>query len=185
TGYEWKFVHDKSGPIEVISALDSTKRFIDDIIAINLPEFCQIAARIYPNSIPLEITSSRQCANYLDCTITITNDGIPMLDIYDKMDAYNFRVTKYGFASSNVHSGIGLRVFYGQALQFARIANKLLYFEKRLADLVMTFIEHGYQRPDLVAQFFRLAIRHKEIFLKFGIIDKMGIQVLVCRVFGC
>ena len=68
---------------DIIEALDSTSRYLDDLLNIDNPYFEQMLDQIYPTELQLnKANSSDTEAPFLDLNLSITN-GIVSSKIYD------------------------------------------------------------------------------------------------------
>ncbi len=67
---------------------------------------------------------------------------------------FNFEVVRYSFADSNIHTNVGLGIFYGQLVHVARICSRGTDFEKSVLELYHTFLLYGYDREALLKFFF-------------------------------
>ena len=73
---------------DIIEALNSTSRYIDDLLYIDNPYFEQMVCQIYPTELQLnKANSSDTEAPFLDLNLSITND-IVSSKIYDKWDDF-------------------------------------------------------------------------------------------------
>ena len=78
--------------IDIIEALNSTSRYLDDLLNIDNPYFEQMVGQIYPTELQLnKANSSDTEAPFLDLNLSITN-GIVSSEIYDKRDDFNFEI---------------------------------------------------------------------------------------------
>jgi len=141
------------------------------------------AKNIYPTELPLKRTndSSTKFASFLDINIGIEN-GLK-LSVYNKTDDFPFKVVRYCFADSNVHVNVGLGTFYSQLLRYARIANHLQDFERRVLDMFLEFLEHGYARVRLITKFFHFTHKFRALLVKLGLSRDCEIIAFVNRVF--
>ena len=76
--------------IKLIEAFNSTSRYLDDLLNIDIPYFEQMVGQIYPTELQLnKANSSDTEAPFLNLNLSITN-GIVSSKIYDKRDDFNF-----------------------------------------------------------------------------------------------
>lgn len=157
-------------------------RYIDDILAANCQRFMQIAPLIYHSVLVLKRTNATlKAAPFLDLSIDVSN-GLN-ISVYNKTDDFSFKVVKYGFADSNVHINVGLGTFYSQLVRFARISNKGQDFERRVLEIFMEFVDHGFSRDSLISKFFHFVQRARSLLFKFGLTNRVDILRFVDRVF--
>ena len=75
---------------DIIEAFNSTSRYLDDLLNIDITYFEQMLIQIYPTELQLnKANSSDTEAPYLDLNLSITN-GMVSSKIYDKRDDFNF-----------------------------------------------------------------------------------------------
>ena len=75
---------------DIIEALKSTSRYLDDLLNIANSYFEQTVGQIYPTELQLNKANSFDTeALFLDLHLSITN-GIVSSKIYDKRDDFNF-----------------------------------------------------------------------------------------------
>ncbi len=157
-------------------------RYIDDLVIINCADFLVIARNIYPASLTLEETSTPDRAPFLDLDLQLRGDQV-VHSVYNKTDNFNFNVIRYGFADSNVHTTVTLRVFYGEIIRFSRLCSDLFHFESRLVELVQVFLTHGFCRSSLVQQFCKFTVNYHIALARLGIVDRIQIAALTARLF--
>ena len=74
---------------DIIETLNSTSRYLDDLLNIDNPYFEQMVGQIYPAELQLnKANSSDREAPFFDLYLSITN-GIISSKIYDKRDDFN------------------------------------------------------------------------------------------------
>ena len=87
---------------DIIEALNSTSRYLDDLLNIDNPYFEQMVGQIYPTELQLnKANSSDTEAPFLDLNLSITN-GIVSSKIYDKRDDFNFETVNLPFLDGDV-----------------------------------------------------------------------------------
>jgi hypothetical protein len=100
-----------------VAALPTT-----DILALNCPDFLTKAASIYDNELELEETFAENPYCFLDLDITLQN-GTVKTNIYNKTDAFPFKVNRFGYPDSMVSTNIHSNTVIGQLIRYARICN--------------------------------------------------------------
>ena len=87
---------------DIIEALTSTSRYLDDLFNIDNPYFEQMVGQIYPAELQLnKANSSDTEALFLGLNLSITN-GIVSSKIYDKQDDFNFEIVNFPFLDGDV-----------------------------------------------------------------------------------
>ena len=94
------------------SRFNFTKRYIDDVLSINIPEFENYLGQLYPVELDIkDTTESNTSASYLDLPLSIRRGGQVHTSIYDKRDDFNFNITNFSFPSSNIPASPAYGVF--------------------------------------------------------------------------
>ena len=98
--------------------------------------------------------------------------GSKRIAVYNKTDDFDFHVVRYGFASSNVHTSTGYKVFYTQLIRFARICNNFNDFAPRIGQLIQSLLANGYNKSNLYNTFYKFATIYSALLLKFKLDNK-------------
>ena len=103
---------------DIIEALNSDSRYLDDLLNIDNPYFEQMVGQIYPTELQLnKANSSDTKAPFLDFNLSITN-GIVSSKIYDKRDDFNFDVVNFSISCLRCSSLPFLWCIYFSAYSF-------------------------------------------------------------------
>ena len=87
---------------DVIDALNTTSRYLDDILNINNVYFDNMVNHIYHSELELnKATTSDTEAAVLDLHLSISND-IVSTKIYDKRDDFGFEIVNFPFLDGDV-----------------------------------------------------------------------------------
>ena len=82
---------------DVIDALNTTSRYLDDILDINNVYFDNMVSQIYPLELQLnKANTSDTEAAFLDLHLSISN-AIVSTKIYDKRDDFDFEIVNFLF----------------------------------------------------------------------------------------
>ena len=82
---------------DVIKAFNSTSRYLDDLLNIDIPYFEGIFNQIYPSELQLyKANTSDTDALFLDLHLSISN-GFVSSKIYDKRDDFDFDIVNFPF----------------------------------------------------------------------------------------
>ena len=143
----------------------ATKRFIDDLIAINdKNEFLSTYTNIYPPELQLKLEHHGSHATFLDLDINIV-DGKFVYKLFDKRDAFPFSIVRMPQLESNIPSNI----FYGSIMsEFLRIARCTLKFEDfipRASELYQRMLNQGGKECSIK----NACNRHKPAFKNFQV----------------
>ncbi len=177
---EYEFMVDLNR--EEAKDFSSICRYIDDIAAFDCPNFVNKAKNIYPLELSLEETTRRDgTAPFLDLDIAVGQNF--HIKVYDKTDAFGFKVIKYCFADSNMHINLGPKVLRSQLVRFARISTDIRAFEERMGDLVISLMEHGFAREILLAAYCRFAADFRGLLMGLGLTDINLERSIIARTF--
>ena len=82
---------------DVSDALNTTSRYLDDILNINNVYFDNMVSQIYPSELQLnKFSTSYTKTAFLDLHLSISND-IVSTKIYDKRDDFDFEIVNIHF----------------------------------------------------------------------------------------
>jgi len=151
-----------------------TVRYVDDLLSINCQDFLQYCKQIYPDSLPLEETSSdHNSVDFLD--LTITGGDKANFEIYNKTDSFPFAVVRFVHSSSNVHCNLGYNTFFTQLIRFGRIYTQSTGFTRKCKELCTSFLEKGYKKELLQKKLILFGRNYAALLGKHGfysLIDK-------------
>ena len=86
----------------IIEAINSTSRYLDDLLNIDNPYFEQMVGQIYPTELQLnKANSSDTEAPFLDLNLSMTN-VIVSSKLYDKRDDFNFEIVNFPFLDGDL-----------------------------------------------------------------------------------
>ena len=164
---EYKFLSD---PINrpIAKQINFASRYLDDVIFVNVPTSATFCDHIYHDSLTLEFSedNSYSC-NYLDLAIIFSPTTHKLeLDVYNKTDAFNFNVIRYGFPTSNVPFQLHYQVFSTELLRFARICSTMACFTTRVEELTKTLLEREFCANRLLLNFCKTYSRNNKTFFK-------------------
>ena len=147
----------------------STKRFIDDLCALNDGgEFGRVHKHIYPDELILKVEHSGVHASFLNLDITI-KDGIFVYKLYDKRDTFPFSIVRMPYTSSN----IPVNTFYSAMVgEFLRIARSTLLYEDFLPkaiELIHRLNNQGAKGKLATRNIQKVMHRHQDDFSGFGV----------------
>ena len=115
----------------IIKAFNSTSRYLDDLLNIDIPYFEQMVSQIYPTE--LQLNKANTCdteAPFLDLNLSITK-GIVSSKIYDKRDDFNFEIVNVQFLDGYVPRSPSYGVYISQLIRFARVCSNVEDFKNR------------------------------------------------------
>ena len=168
--YENQFISDLISTDKVKARrFLSTKRFIDDLCALNDGgEFGRVHQFIYPDELELKVEHFGDHASFLNLNIKI-KDGIFVYKLYDKRDAFPFSIVRMPYASSNIPENIFYCAMVGEFLRIAR--STLLYedFLPRVTELIKRLNNQGAKRHLSTRSIRKIIHRHHNDFSHFGV----------------
>ena len=94
---------------DIIEAFDSTSRYLDDLLNIDIPYFELMVGQIYPTEPQLnKVNSSETEALFLDMNLS---NGIVSSKIYNKRDDFNFEIVNFPFLDGEVSRSLSYGVY--------------------------------------------------------------------------
>ena len=104
---------------DVIMALNSTSRYLDDLLNIDNPYFEGMVNHVYPPALQLnKANTSDTEAPFLDLHLSISN-GFVSSKIYDKRDDFDFDIVNFPFLDGDVPRRPSYGVYISQLIRFA------------------------------------------------------------------
>ena len=147
----------------------STKRFIDDLCAINDGGlFGRVYRDIYPGELELKVEHSGQSASFLNLDISIS-DGIFVYKLFDKRDAFPFFIVRMPHLDSNIPKSIFYSALVGEFLRIARSTLNFQDFIDKAKSLVTRMINQGGREVNSTKSIRKIINRHLESFSQFNI----------------
>jgi len=157
----------------------STKRFIDDLCAINDGNmFGEIYKDIYPEELELKLEHSGLHASFLNLDITIL-EGEFVYKLFDKRDAFPFSIVRMPFIDSNIPESIFYSALVGEFLRIARSTLKLEDFLIKAKHLCKRMANQGAKRYLTERNIRKIISHHEENFSRFQIPTNNLIQQLL------
>lgn len=144
-------------------------RYIGDILFIgqDLKKILENTKNMYHSSLTLTQTNPTTIScDFLDLTILIRDRKLTT-KMYNKTDAFDFKVLKYPQFSSNIHSSIICSTIAGEIVRIERSCSEFDTFDIRMKDLFKNLIENGYSTVFIKKQFFKNIMRRKSIRYKY------------------
>ena len=116
---------------DIIEALNSTSRYLDDLFNIDNPYFKQTVGQIYPTKLQLNKENSSDTeAPFLNLDLSITN-VIVSSKIFDKGDDFNFEIVNFLFLDGDVPHVPSCGVYISQLIRFVRVYSNVDDFNNR------------------------------------------------------
>ena len=147
----------------------STKRFIDDLCAINDGNlFGQVYKEIYPEELELKLEHTGSHASFLNLDVTI-EEGRFVYKLFDKRDAFPFSIVRMPHMESNIPSSIFYSALVGEFLRIARSTLRLEDFIPKAKELVDRMLKQGAQVGAVRRSLNKIICRHDTDFTRFGL----------------
>ena len=157
----------------------ATKRFIDDLCALNDGgEFGKSFLSIYPSELELKVEHHGTHATFLNLDISI-KDNIFVYKLYDKRDDFNFSIVRMPFADSNIPSSIFYSALKGEFLRIARSTLQLDDFIPKASDLLIRMNKQGARNDITCRSLYKIISNHPKCFQHFSIMTNDLIHLLI------
>ena len=130
--------------------LGRTRRFIDDLATLNGDNIIRDNWKnIYPKQLILnKENEDDKSGSFLDLDIQIKDKKFTT-KIYDKRDAFKFKIISYPDLSGNIAPGPAYGIVIGQILRIARNTSEVENFMSRTKDLLAKLYNKGYDKKRL------------------------------------
>ena len=134
---------------DVIDALNTTSRHLEDILNINNFYFDNMVSQIYPSELQLNkaITSDTEAA-FLNMHLSISND-IVSTKIYDKRDDFDFESVNFPFLDGDDPRSRSYGVYISQLIRFARVSRHAADFNTGNKLFTQKLLKQGYRYLNL------------------------------------
>ena len=146
----------------------NTFRFIDDLNAMNdSGKFEEHFKEIYPPELELKKEHGNSSASFLDLDIEIENNKFTT-KLYDKRDAFSFKIVRMPDKSSNMPSKIFNSCIGAETLRIARISSTLESFLESCHSLYKRMLTQGASKSGIRKILNRLYGKHT-FLTRFGV----------------
>ena len=140
----------------IIEALNSTSRYLDDLFNIDNKFFDSMVNRIYPLELQLNKANVSDAeASFLDLHLSIS-DGFVKTKIYDKRDDFDFDIVIFPFLDGDVPRSAFYGVYISQMIRFARVSSHVDDFNTRNKVLTAKPLRQGYRYNKIRKTFFEI-----------------------------
>ena len=157
----------------------STKRFIDDLCALNDGgEFGKSFLDIYPSELELKVENQGNHATFLNLDITI-KDGIFTYKLYDKRDDFPFNIVRMPYSDSNIPQTIFYSALKGEFLRIARSTLYLQDFIPKASELLTRMKKQGATNNVTCKSLKRIISKHTKCFEQFSILTDDLVNLLL------
>jgi hypothetical protein len=144
-------------------------RYIDDILAINCPNFEHIAKEIYPPELILKRADdpNKTMVPFLD--LHINRQSIENIDLYDKTKDFSFQVVKFTDTSANIPPNTIYDIFHSQLVRISRIIQNVNTWHVRVLELIKACINAGAMKDKLAQKLAHFMRKYDNLLWKYGI----------------
>ena len=147
----------------------STKRFIDDLCAINDGNlFATVYKDIYPEELELKLEHSGRHASFLNLDISIC-EGVFVYKLFDKRDDFPFSIVRMPHIDSNIPESIFYSALVGEFLRIARSTLLINDFIAKAKDLCQRMLRQGGNANKTNQRLRKIISRHPADFARFQI----------------
>ena len=141
---------------DVIDAINTISRYLDDILNINNVYFDNMVSQIYHSELQLnKANTSDTEAAFLDLHLSISND-IVSTKIYDKRD--DFEIVNFPFLDGDVPCSTSYGVYISQLIRLARASSYIADFNTRNKLLTQKLLKQGYRYHKLLKTFSKFVV---------------------------
>ena len=135
---------------DLIDALNSTSRYLDDLLNIDNIHFEHMVHRKYTAELQLnKANASDTKAAFLDLNLSIHND-IVSTKIYDKRGDFNFDSVNFPFLDGDVPQRPSYGVNISQLIRFARASSHVTDFNNRKKFLTVKLLKLHKAFPSFI-----------------------------------
>ena len=128
---------------EIIKPLQSTSRYLVDLLNIDNLYFEGMVNRIYPSELHLnKANTSDTEAPFLDLSIP---NGFVSSKIYDKRDDFDFDIVNFPFWDGDVYRSTSYGVYISQLIRFARVSSHVADCNARNKSLTAKRLQQGHR----------------------------------------
>jgi len=153
---------------DLVDRFNNTYRYLDDILALNNPDFLTYAKEIYPKELTLtKSNNNNDHTPFLDLDLTIEH-GCLSTKVYDKRDDFSFPIVNFPFLDGDIPIAPSYGVYISQLVRFARICTKVSDFNDRNLYLTGKLLQQGYRYHRLLKTFTKFYHRYIDLIRKYG-----------------
>ena len=163
--FERDFMKDLSSDNEtdVIKAINSTSRYLDDLLNIDNLYFERMVNQIHPPELQLNKANTPDTeAPFLDLHLSVSN-GFVSSKIYDKRDDFDFDIANFPFLDDDVPCRPFYGVYISQLIRFAQVCGHVDDFNTRNKYLTAKLLKQGYRYHKLRKACSKFYRRHYEL----------------------
>ena len=130
---------------EIIQAFNSTSRYLDELLNIDIPYFEGMVDCIFPPELQLNKAKASDTETpFLDLHLSILN-GFVSSKIYDKGYDFDFDIVNFPVLDEDVLCSTSYGVYISQLIRFARVSSHVNIFNARNKILTGKLLHQGYR----------------------------------------
>ncbi|WP_297330617.1 hypothetical protein, partial [Pseudoalteromonas sp.] len=114
----------------------------------------------------------------------IPNSRLPLISVYNKTDAFPFKVNRYTYPDSMISNKVHSTVILTQLIRFARITTQYQQFVLKCKEFFQTLSKHGFEREFLIDQLLRFVNWNETLLLRYFVPTKAATVSFVIDLFG-
>ena len=148
--------------------LNSTSRYLDDLLDIDNPYFEGMANQIYPTELKLNrANTSDTDAPFLDLHLSLSN-GCVSSKIYDKRNDSDFDIVNFSFLDGDFPRRPSYGVYISHLISCARVCSIVENFNARNKSLTAELLKQGYRYQRLRKAFSKFYHQHYKLISKLN-----------------
>ena len=164
---DWLLKKFEQKDLKLLNKFNYCFRYIDDLLCINNDqEMDKVTADIYPEELSLTSDNATLQSNYLDLDLEI-RDGNIHTSLFDKRDAFDFKIVNFPDLSGNIPSKQSYGVFVSQLIRYARCCQDFTDFQQRTWTLTNRLVRQHFSKAQLKRTFMKFAESHYELLFKY------------------
>ena len=169
--YEYDWI-EKQRILKNYSLLNAFKhscRYIDDLLLANNDDIMiKVMTDIYPKELILVPDDSNGLSTpFLDLQLVVKN-GVVSSSIFDKRDAFDFKIINYPTLTGNIPLKSSYGVFTCELVRYARACTYLEDFKTRMLILVNKLKKQFFKKPLLSKTYLKFCYSHILLVQKYG-----------------
>ena len=119
---------------------------------------------MYPPELEIkENTDTASAASFLDLYLKFDDSGQLSTKIYDKRDAFNFKIINFPNMCSNIPASPAYGVYISHLIRYARASSNYSDFLKRHLFLRNRLLDQGYEKIRLIRSLKKFIFRYQDL----------------------
>ena len=167
--YEWIDKQVKRKNYTLINAFKHCCRYIDDLLVANNDDrMIKVMEDIYPQELVLVPDDSDGLStSFLDLQLVI-QDGVVFTSIFDKRDAFDFKIVNFPTPTGNIPMKSSYGVFICEAVRYARACTLFKDFKSRMFLLIKKLKKQFFSDKMLKKTYQKFCDSHILLIQKYG-----------------